>query len=266
MIINFKYSKKSLIKFLNKFWFAPSDALLRCVEKVIWDNFDFEDKVLDIGTGDGRNSKMLFGNKKFDYGIDPDPGVIPYAKKCGIYKKVLLSDANDLPFKNDSFNTVISNSTFEHMVDDLKSIKEVSRVLNKNGRFYLSVPTPRFEKEFIKNNASKKYVNWYNKRVLHYHYRSLSSWKKILQNNNFKVIYSQYYFSPKIFKIWFKLFKLSVFRPYHRELWSYLKDSPYGKFFPNNVIVKILTKITWNYFQNSIGNDGTWVFIIAQKI
>ena len=266
MKIEYKFSKKVLKDFLSEFWFAPSDALLRCVEKVIWDNFNFSGKVLDIGTGDGRNSTMLFEGKKIDYGIDPDPRVIILAKKCGIYKKVLLVNANKLPFKDKSFETVVSNSTFEHMTDDLASIKEVSRILNDGGNFYLSVPTPRFEKEFIKNKTSKKYVNWYNKRVLHYHYRSLKDWTEILKENNLKICFYQYYFTPVIFKIWFKLFKISVFRPYHRELWSYLKDSPYGKMFPKRIIVNILEGVTWKQFQNSIGNDGTWVFIMAQKI
>lgn len=53
----------------------------------------------------------------------------------GIYKKIVAGNATDLPFKDQTFKTVISNSTFEHISADKKAVSEVGRVLKKVADF-----------------------------------------------------------------------------------------------------------------------------------
>jgi ubiquinone/menaquinone biosynthesis C-methylase UbiE len=45
-----------------------------------------------------------------------------------------------LPFKENSFDFILCNHVLEHINDDKKAMKELYRVLNKNGTAILQVP------------------------------------------------------------------------------------------------------------------------------
>jgi len=82
--------------------------------------------VLDIGCGDGRNSVFVFKNKKIDVGLDPDSRSVTEAKKAVFIKKRFKAKVQKLPFKSNSFRTVVSNSVFEHIKeDDRPGLKEI---------------------------------------------------------------------------------------------------------------------------------------------
>lgn len=248
---------ETLGRFLPDLWYSPSDALLRASEVFIWKNLKFSHPVLDIGCGDGRMSVRLFNPaQKIDMGIDLNPSGLDQAKKTGIYKQVLRADATKLPFKPASFQTVISHSTFEHIPKDTQAISEVARVLKPGGRFYLTVPTPRL-RPFLSDQI--------NTRVAHFHYRSAEDWEKIFSKHGLTLVSNQNYFPPKSVKTWVKLFKLATTRIYHRELWSYLRDSPYGKLLPANLISGLLKIYLSKYVSTGFSSDGTWQFLIAQK-
>lgn len=102
-------------------------------------NFKHEDKVLDIGTGNGALIALAIANgfPNCQYtGVD-------YAQ-LNINDNVLLNRANvqfysktaseNLPFKNQSFDHVISQFALEY-TDLEQSIKEVSRTLKTQGSF-----------------------------------------------------------------------------------------------------------------------------------
>jgi len=256
-----------LYGFLDKFWFAPSDGLLRAIETNLWNLYSFKNKkVLAIGIGDGRYDSLIFRKqKKIDVGIDNDVNSINLARQNKLYKKVCLESAEHLSFKSNSFDLVISNSTFEHIKNDQKAIYESSRVLKKGGKLIFSVPTDNLEKIFKKIGITKKEIKWFNQRVFHFHYRNLEEWKKILYKNGLKINKYYFYMDMKLLKTWWSLFKISVFRPYHRELWSYLKDSPYGKLAPKKLITRLLYLYLRNKYKKAFNSNGVWLFIEAEK-
>lgn len=261
-----KTDKKVLKKFCKDFWFAPCDIILRATEERIFRNLDFQRPILDIGTGDGRNTKALFWNRiKLEMGLDPNEKAVKNARKIGIYKKVTIGDAAKMPFKARSFATVVSNSTFEHITDDETSIKEVARVLKKGGKFYLTTTSDRLARTVKKLYGNKKEFEKYNDRVDHLHYRSLSDWEKIFKKNKLKIVEKKYYLSNKQIKIWYWFHRLVTFKPYKRELWSYLKDSPYGKLFPSGLISKLLFLFFSYTREDLFQKKGNWVYIVAEK-
>lgn len=261
-----KLKKKYLYDFIDNLWFAPSDNLIRSVETAILASQKVEKPSLDIGTGDGKNSKyMLYMHKPIDVGIDMEESVIKEAKKSGIYKEVYTMDATNMSFKSNSFNTVICNSTLEHAPDDKGAIKEISRILRKDGQLFLTVPTVRFEDMLKSIGVKEKDLKTYNNRVAHFRYRTLDDWTKILQKNGLKVEYHLYYFPPNTVKFWYILYKIVIFKPYKRELWSYLKDSPYGKLVPKSVLIPLMKIFLFPYYKRSIDPEGGWVFIKASK-
>ncbi|MCL2873734.1 MAG: class I SAM-dependent methyltransferase [Defluviitaleaceae bacterium] len=52
----------------------------------------------------------------------------------------VCADATDLPFKDNSIDTVIMNDSFEHIPDPEKALKEALRVLKPKGRVYINFP------------------------------------------------------------------------------------------------------------------------------
>jgi tRNA (uracil-5-)-methyltransferase TRM9 len=105
-------------------------------------------RILDIGCGNGRNL-LFFAKRGFEvYGLDFSKEMIEQAKemfkknKIEIKEKQLIvADMKNIPFKNESFDYIISVASFHHLPkkDHQEAIKEIKRVLKKNGECIISV-------------------------------------------------------------------------------------------------------------------------------
>ena len=80
-------------------------------------------KILDVGCGTGISSD--FGC--FVVGIDPSLGLLKYNRRLKI-----LGAAEALPFKNNSFDYVISVTAIHNFSDITRSINEMKRVGKKD--------------------------------------------------------------------------------------------------------------------------------------
>lgn len=100
------------------------------------------ERVLDVGCGNGYYLSLLnrLGLDLDLVGIDIDkPALVDAAIFIGDKKvKLVLSDASKIPFPNNSFDKVVMSEVIEHVNDEDKVLKEVYRVLKKNGRFCLT--------------------------------------------------------------------------------------------------------------------------------
>lgn len=99
-------------------------------------------KILDAGCGTGLLGKKLqaLGNVQ---GIDISPEALKFAKKRGL--KVKLASVNKLPFKNNTFDLLVSLDVIYHrQVDDKKALREFYRVLKPGGILILRVPANKW--------------------------------------------------------------------------------------------------------------------------
>ncbi len=97
--------------------------------------------VLDIGAGFGQVLYLLKKGKNIDFvGIEPDPNSRKIAKeKMGI--KLLDTTIEDfLKTNNSKFDCIILNQTFEHLLHPLLVLKQLSKILKKDGIIYIGVP------------------------------------------------------------------------------------------------------------------------------
>lgn len=256
-----------LLKLLSFSWPTPSDAILRGREVIEWSKVKVKRPVLDIGCGEGKMGDITYYSMPtIGVGIDLIPHYIDLAKSSPKYKSVMVADARKLPFPNSKFSTVISNSTFEHISgSDLPAIKEVHRVLRSRGKFYLTVPSERFRDHLSEVINNKQEFDKYNSRVEHFRYRTLAEWEKILSQNGLSLLSHKYYFSVSVMPLWYKLFKISTTKIFHRELWSWLRDSRFSFLVPKNLLIGIMAPVV-NYLINQSGKGlGTWLFLEAQK-
>ena len=102
--------------------------------------------VLDIGCGSGIDSIIavnLVGPEGKVTGIDLVPEMLARAREnarmAGVeYVTFMEASAEQLPFPDHSFDVVISNGVFNLVVDKVKALAEVYRVLKPGGRFMLA--------------------------------------------------------------------------------------------------------------------------------
>jgi ubiquinone/menaquinone biosynthesis C-methylase UbiE len=102
-------------------------------------------RVLDIGCGTGTFAILI---KKLHpavdvVGLDPDPKVLARGKgkaeRAGISIRLDQGFAEELPYKNGSFDQVFSTLMFHHVPLDKKekALSEVRRVLRAGGSFHM---------------------------------------------------------------------------------------------------------------------------------
>src|SRR5260221_4648394 len=100
-------------------------------------------KLLDIGCGGGILTESLpyYFPKMKMYGCDISKTAIAYAKKLGSGKVTYGVIKNKkVPSKSNSFDVAICLDVLEHIPDINFFLKEVRRILKKDGKFFLIVP------------------------------------------------------------------------------------------------------------------------------
>jgi ubiquinone/menaquinone biosynthesis C-methylase UbiE len=95
-------------------------------------------KCLDVGGAYVETVRDNIHNKGYKYyNID--------LRKC---KDSITTDATNIPFKNETFNAVILSFTILYIGEWWNAIKEISRILKKDGSVYFSDTVDKFEGEF----------------------------------------------------------------------------------------------------------------------
>ena len=143
---------------------------------------------------------------KFDVkpiGIDLSEEMLKISKEKRI--ETVISDMRKLPFNDNTFDGVISNSSLVHLNQDdkKKSIKEVNRVLKENGIFNIwiqnrySFPYIKYMKDIaatcIRNKRIKKDFAFWDNR--YWWYPSKTEIKSMLVESEFIILEENNYFS-----------------------------------------------------------------------
>lgn len=115
-------------------------------------------KVLDIGCQRGGYSINLKNIGCDVTAIDISMGYVKQAKEKVDDVMFAQSDAEHLPFKENTFDTIILSEVLEHVTDENKVIKEARRVLKNEGKVFVTVPAYEDDTE--------EHVRFLNKKSL----------------------------------------------------------------------------------------------------
>jgi SAM-dependent methyltransferase len=110
-------------------------------------------RILDVGVATGRVLALLPEWER--YGIDIARAYLKVAAQLGI--EVAVGRAEDLPYADSTFDTVIATDVLEHVLDLNAVVAEVMRVLRPGGIFVVRVPREEDLNQYL--DASYRFLH-----------------------------------------------------------------------------------------------------------
>jgi ubiquinone/menaquinone biosynthesis C-methylase UbiE len=123
-------------------WESPAGKLRwKRRVKMLCDNLSKNLTVLELGCGTGYFTKELIKTNAKIIALDISPELLEYAKSNVQSDNIefMLENAYLMPFKDSTFDVILGSSVVHHLEIDL-AIKEIFRVLKKNGRVQFTEP------------------------------------------------------------------------------------------------------------------------------
>lgn len=116
--------------------------------------------ILDVGVGLGRLMSSVKDIQLDKHGIDISLNYLKYSKEQDI--KVSMSLAEDLPYDNDVFDTIVCTDVLEHVLDINMALKEMLRTLKKGGILIIRVPYKEDLAKYLLPECKYDYVHLRN--------------------------------------------------------------------------------------------------------
>ncbi len=140
-----------------------------------------KEKVLELGCSSGFLTKHL-GRVT---AIDTSEGMLEITRKKNPLAKCIHADMFDLPFKDNSFDKVVTMRVWNHLnEEDLrKAIRESGRVLKKEGYLIFDAE----ERSWLRKVVSIIYKFLFNPTGYKIYQYSLRDLARILREENFKI-------------------------------------------------------------------------------
>ena len=163
-------------------------------------------KILDSGCGEGYVSRELARRGHKVVGIDMSQYIIKAAKEATVgNEEYLRSNVANMPFRDESFDCVVSNFLLVELEKPEAFIKEVRRVLKSKGRFIFQTLHPSlfisktglsegrtvpnyFQSTKIIEKIGRPYNLESPVEITTYHH-PLSRYTRALTSNGFHIIY-----------------------------------------------------------------------------
>jgi ubiquinone/menaquinone biosynthesis C-methylase UbiE len=197
------YQKRMNIPTDDVYWgdFVPTEKQLGALGNVNGK------RILEIGCGGAQNSIALSKWGAETFGIDLSKNQILYGRKLAKNERVKVNlavgDMEKLPFGDETFDIVMTAVSLFYVPSLEAAVREVNRVLVKDGYFTFSTAHPFTEGKLIRyrdrpavairNYFKRRIVRWTDKlpdgsRVrMHSYYRTFQDYFDILIANGFLI-------------------------------------------------------------------------------
>lgn len=110
-------------------------------------------KALDIGCGEGRVSRLLKACGYNVTAVDPVAELLSAAEEAQSAHSYALAPAGDLPFEDSSFDLVMAYNVLMDVEDVPAAVKEIRRVLRKDGTLVVSIVHPLADLELFSTSG-----------------------------------------------------------------------------------------------------------------
>lgn len=135
------YSKSAYNQKADHYDTSPEGAFTRKYKEMLSEIMTLKNhtNVLDVACGNGRLLGMLSEKCHINgYGIDISDKMIGNAKKNYSDMVFKIAGCENIPFKNDYFETMTVCAAYHHFPDTDAFAKEAARVMKSNGKIYIA--------------------------------------------------------------------------------------------------------------------------------
>ena len=219
--------QKLFLKLIHNFDLATS--LFRSFEvssvlKVL-NSMEVNAPILDLGCAEGKIAKEIFSKSKI-YGLDYSIDFLKKADQLNLYSALFVADIRKMPFGDNVFVFLFSNSVLEHIQNIELVLKETTRILKPGGKILFTVPNENFKNQlfFYKMlnglgmpGLASKYSIKRNKLLSHFNLYSQAKWKEIVNGCGLEAELMQDYVPGIVLAFWDliasiqKIFKVILF-------------------------------------------------------
>lgn len=213
--------------------------------------------ILDCGCGSGEYVLKLFEYSRDVFGLEYDENKVRTFRALNIYpENVVQGDIEQLEFQDNQFDVVLLNEVLEHIPNESNALRQIHRVLRKNGILALFSPNRLYPFEthgvlMKKNNFSIPHYFPFTpyiplrigNRIFTYHARNYFPWelKRKLTTQDFAIIK-------------------------HTFIWQTFENIS-GRFLKPSALVAILRKISFTLEKIPLVNRfGISQVLIAKKL
>ena len=188
-----KTKKSHLHEYYNKeYLYVTQNDRGHFLTRILLDGrLEFAEKakgnVLDIGCNDGLIDLHIKNRVDKITGVDISKNLVDIAKSRKI--NAFVCDAENLsPLYRKSFDTVMILETLEHLENPSKCLKEIKKVLKKDGRLLLTVPSAYgFITQLLEVKSKLQ-----NKNAPIHHMYKKNEIREVLEKNGFRIVSSSY--------------------------------------------------------------------------
>jgi len=179
----------NLVEFYDAYWRQADDTFDLERLDLIATRVNPGENVLEVDCGPGVLAKRMQERGAHVIGTDLSSVAVERARAKGIPAQQVDVDTTPLPFKDASFDTVVSNSMIEHRFFPERSLDECVRVLKPGGKFIVCLPniahwlcrwwiiSGRFP--YVKNSPTD---------MLHIRFFTVSEVKKLCRERGLRVL------------------------------------------------------------------------------
>lgn len=162
----------------QSFWFTHRNEIIL---KVIQTFSSSAKSFVDIGGGNGYTAAFLSKNGYETLLVEPGLEGIVVAKQRGV-THLINSTLQDAGFSGKVFSNVGLFDVIEHVSDDVAFLKQVCRVLEDDGKVFVTVPA--FNWLWSQNDVNAQ----------HYRRYTIDSFRKAAESSGFRICYATYFF------------------------------------------------------------------------
>ena len=158
-----------------------------------WLSLGPQDRICDIGCGDGYWTSRLAGANRRVFGVDINPKVLTRARSYyGQCADFVLASAESLPFKSSTMDRLVSMCAMEHFTDDGRALREMCRILRPKGKLGMSLDSLSLPS--IPAAFKARHARWYTVNRLYTH----TSVKPLLERTGFGLLTFRYVATSRV--------------------------------------------------------------------
>lgn len=243
-------------------------ALLRAVEARFYRAIEIPEPILDLGCGDGDFTGVAF-DEPITAGIDPWWNPLQKSLRGRNYRFLAQAMGDKMPFPDESFASVISNSVLEHIPDIQPVLNEASRVLKVGGKLVITMPSDNFTKmlggaaafeRFGLNGMADSYRNFFNGISRHAHTDAPQVWAERLAQAGFAIVRWQQYFSQDALRALEMGHAQGVPSAVLHALTGHWIVAPYER------SLQVTEQWLRPLYEEPFPEQGAYIFFVAQKV